>query len=711
MTISPRAGTTGASRVPQKFRVGVIATFLPLLAAWLLSRWVFDFHSSATALLFDTLLVLPAMLLATRAVRGPLALCVLGVLFAAAFVFSHATKIASLGMPVSFMDFQSGLALLKVLRGPRLLLAIGVAAIFFTTLAWALWPRRGGLKFLLAMLGYLLLLPLLAQPMATVSARMRNDAAPRDAMTRLQQDGGTLFLFQDLGTRLWSRTRVLDAGVVARALRGRTPAPQLSNAPYRTRNIHLVLLEAFWDPMQLKAYRFSRDPLDPRLRALWRAGGHSAILSPVFGGATANAEFEVLCGLPASDGEVVFEQALAQSIPCMPRVLREAGYLTIASHPYQSDYWNRDEAYPLLGFERYNAIGAFKLDDMDGMFLNDASTYRQILERLDQLPGNRPYFSYVVSLSTHYPFHRDGKKRPGLVEVMPEAPLLQAYANALAYSSSTFMDYVEAIRSSDPEALIVAFGDHAPVLGPDPDPYRRSGIPIRGEAADLVRISTTPLLVIDGRRGSVPMGTIPLYALPARILSLLGKAAPNLPYAGVTGGEAADSRQFMASTLVRGSDGWRKCDGAQPAGCSDARHEQARLETLREDLTRGRQSSLAMLDAQRYSGDVTMQRNDAYGECALKVKAWGPTSTPAGMAFNVQPTGKSAIWMKLDDARGHPVLLIGDDEAPVTLAGNTGSATYRDPRFLQAPGRYPVRYRCGSDGEPVPIGTFTVTTR
>ena len=77
-----------------------------------------------------------------------------------------------------------------------------------------------------------------------------------------------------------------------------------SSAAFEPRNVHIVLLESFWDPALLKRANYNRDPLAPGFRRLWERADHSQALSPVFGGYTANAEFEILCGFPVVEDQV-----------------------------------------------------------------------------------------------------------------------------------------------------------------------------------------------------------------------------------------------------------------------------------------------------------------------------------------------------------------------------------------------------------------------
>lgn len=701
-----------SGRQPPSLAAAVAVTVIPVLTAVALARVIFAVRYGATAVLLDVLLLFPALALASKAVRGRGALWGLGILFSVMLVLGHAVKVAFLGIPLSAADIAPGIALLRVLSGGRLMLAVITLTLFVGVMLWAAWPRRRGARYLLAVVGYAAALIIAAPGVSgalTHGPGQMTDAD--DPVTRLQRIGGTAYLLRDFAQHRQTMDNAPDQASVARAL-GNPPAavPHASGASaLRPRNVHLILLEAFWDPLALKAYRFSRDPLDPRFRALWERGAHSTILTPVFGGSTANAEFEVLCGLPALSETIVFADALSKSLPCLPRVLREAGYLTIANHPNKANYWNRGHAYPLLGFERYNAIGAFQLDDMDGMFLDDASTFRQTLKRIDALPADRPYLNYVVSLSTHYPYGRNSARHPTLVTISPETDLLEAYSNALAYSSAAFMDYVEAIRAKDPDALIVAFGDHAPVLGFRPDPYALSGMSVRGDhaAAALVKLAQTPLLVIDGQRGAVAIGQIPLYALPSRMLALLDDNAPKIPYAAALAGEHGQARVFLGRVLTRTAQGWELCNG-DSLQCRSAAATLDRGNTLRDDLIGGRQYALKLLHAEQYAGDVAMTKNDLYGECVFDVIAWGPQFNPEGRPFNVQASGRSALWFKLRDGRGTPELLIGEDATSITFDGKFASASYLDPEFLRRAGRYPVGYRCRKDGEQHDFGTFDV---
>jgi len=298
------------------------------------------------------------------------------------------------------------------------------------------------------------------------------------------------------------------------------------------RNVHVILLESFWDPTVLTAAGLSEDPIDPAFRALWAETGNTRVLSPVFGGYTANAEFEVLCGFPVTEDAVFFEGWLRRDVPCLPRLLADDGYQGIASHPNVAAFWNRVNAYRRIGFRTYWAKPDFQLDDMNRNFLSDASYYRQVLEKISpMLDAGTPIFNYMLTIFGHldYPLN---EQHPAVIETRDDNQMVRGYVNTMYYKSRELMAFLPVLRARDPDALIVLFGDHLPFLGPNFGGFTESGLLADKRSAFDDRmfetLVSTPLVVIDGRRGPLKLGKVPMYRLPGLILDLLGDRRPAL---------------------------------------------------------------------------------------------------------------------------------------------------------------------------------------
>ncbi len=789
-------------------RVAAVAA-LALAAGHAFAARAWGLEYAGAALVADVLAgAVAGLLLAAALPTWPRRLALLALLLAP--VLLQSWKLVTFGQPIAFGDAVAFVALVEVLAGGRKVAAVAVVLAFL----WALWmvrpPIGQGRARLLGWAAGWLSLGLVAGGAGALLADGDDAAADR----RLLASGGLGYSVHILLDGLAGSDDAPSARDVVRARATLGPPGGIAAGAPPTRSVHLVLLESVWDPLRLSAYAFSRDPFDPRFRALLEAG-EGGVLVPGFGGATANAEFEVLCGLPADGTDVLFERGLPPALPCLPALLRAAGYATLAQHPFREGFWSRDRAYPALGFTTYLHERAFDLADADGSFLADGSLFAQA-RALDGDGARR--FVYTVTLSSHFPYDRDDRQRPALVHVRPASPMLQAYANAVAYTTAAFMDHLEAVLAEDPDALVIAFGDHAPALGPAPNPYTASGLPFVNEALrerSFPRLAETPLVVVDGRRGVVRTGRMPLYAVPYLALDLLSGGGLQLPLqaAFAPGRPARTSRWFFGRRLLAGDGGgpWRACAPlSEDAECLDAGRVGEALLLLRRDLLEGQQytrlaagvaavpggrqakglvrfadcdatpralqpdfllvppgggaSALVLLlqDSRGEPGirigratfpmqgrsaersallphstlralagrqpvawacpgpggasggmgwidivDAAVPPTEPTGTCALAVAAWGPASTPAGVAFNAPAPGRSALWLTGVETVGDVAFAVGGVPAVASTSGSTVTLSFASDALLREEGVHPVAWYC-RDGSGGTLGVLTV---
>lgn len=349
--------------------------------------------------------------------------------------------------------------------------------------------------------------------------------------------GATLFTLQEVA-RYFALAEVgPDADVALQAAKNLVSSvPEKKTISFEKtfapRNIHLILLESFWDPAQLKKAGYSENPLSPEFRELWKNGGYSTAMPPVFGHFTANSEFEVLCGFPVTRDSVKFERHLQNSTACLPHILANKGYLTVASHPNIPVFWNRVNAYRNIGFQTYWSINDFKLDDLNREMLSDASLYRQVLEKISPFMANKkPVLDYIVTFFGHWDYPLSAS-RPKKIISQSKVEEVGTYANTIYYKSRELMAFIDEIRKRDPESIIVAFGDHLPLLGKSFAGYVESGVLAAdrgGFTPEMFKLYvSTPMLIIDGKNGPVKFGSLPLYEVPKLLLELLNYDEPTI---------------------------------------------------------------------------------------------------------------------------------------------------------------------------------------
>jgi len=518
----------------------------------------------------------------------------------AALHLGNAGKVAVLGGPVMPDDLLALPNLYFLLEGWQWLGAVVIVALPLTLLvlmtAWR--TLRAWLLLGLMLVSGLVVATVpgsvvhaMDRSLGTIVWNQRGNFENHGLLLHLLQEGARYL------DRAGSPPPRADVGQALAFLQEDLPVHTPAAQPATRRNVHLILLESFWDPTQLTNAGLSQDPLDPAFRSLWAESGNRHAQSPVFGGYTANAEFEVLCGFPVTEDAVFFEGWLRRDVPCLPRHLGADGYRTIASHPNVAAFWNRVNAYERIGFDTYWSVKDFVLDDVNREFLSDVSLYRQVLEKIDPLlQAGTPVFDFILTYFGHldYPLN---ERRPDVITSTSDNSLLQRYANTLYYKSRELMDFLGELRRRDPDSLIIVFGDHLPFLGPNFAGFTDSGyLADRRAKFDAVMVEhlvSTPLVIIDGRRGPLDPGQdLPMYQLPALMLRLLGDDRP--AFMELTGMAHKRIRPLPGMHLVTDSDGLHLCrdtDTADP-GCTVSREWVQSLVTVTRDIFGGEQYAL-----------------------------------------------------------------------------------------------------------------------
>lgn len=520
-----------------RWALPIASTFVCYGLVYFASAWIFNVAIVPRRVPADLLALLAVSLLIFAVSRRAILFLVLQALLIATLYLGSSAKSAIAGRPLMPDDIYSLDAFIR-LMGPVGWLVAGIPCLAILVLFIGNLRLHGHLRR--AAFAALIAVPVGAHAESTVLVDWMDGVwgdKPWDQRENYVWRGGTIHLLQEL-VRMAAVTRPApDEKVVAAAIERRVAAADLGAANYagHARNLHVVLEESFWDPSPLTAAGVAASPLDPRFLKMWDQAGRSTALSPAFGGQTANAEFEVLCGFPLAQGAVRFEQSLNDTLPCLPRLLANAGYRTVASHPNAPGFWNRQASYDRIGFETFWSLGDFVQDDMTSIFLSDASLHRQVAEKLATNTGanrdSRPVFDYTVTYYGHWMYDLDAK-RPQAVESATHVDELARYLSVVHWKSREMMDAIERWQREDPDSVIVIFGDHLPLLGNNLAGYAESGF--LGGPDDHVspeiqaRATATPLLVIDGRNGPLKVGHLPMYRLPSLLLDLVGLPAKGI---------------------------------------------------------------------------------------------------------------------------------------------------------------------------------------
>lgn len=188
----------------------------------------------------------------------------------------------------------------------------------------------------------------------------------------------------------------------------------------------------------------------------------------VLGGGTCNSELEFLTGNSMANvarNVYPYQRYDLSGVYSIPRALKDLGYSTTAFHPGYFRAWNRDRAYPALGFD-----AAFFRDDVEQKryvgqrteLISDEANYAFLLDVYAQ--AEKPAFLFNVTIQNHSPY--DMEKMEGVELVDPgeyeEYSATTAFRSLMKRSSEDFYSLIEYFRQVEEPVVICMFGDHLP---------------------------------------------------------------------------------------------------------------------------------------------------------------------------------------------------------------------------------------------------------
>ncbi|GLI09089.1 hypothetical protein YDYSG_51210 [Paenibacillus tyrfis] len=233
-------------------------------------------------------------------------------------------------------------------------------------------------------------------------------------------------------------------------------------------NIIILLSEAFWDITQIKSLQFSEDPA-PMFHALQEKFTHGTLLSPMFGGGTANVELEVLTGHSMRffpEDSTPYEQYIKQPTASLASLLAGQGYKTTAISPFYHWFFNSSEVYKHLGFSRFISLEYFNPDEYVGPYIGDHAVVRRIIEESERSSG--PDFIFANTMENHYHYW-PGKFKKNHIEVKSNMSnavtgIAETYAQGLSGADRALQELVLHFSRLKEPTIIVFFGDHLPSL-------------------------------------------------------------------------------------------------------------------------------------------------------------------------------------------------------------------------------------------------------
>lgn len=237
-------------------------------------------------------------------------------------------------------------------------------------------------------------------------------------------------------------------------------------------NVIVVMNESFADLKAVGDLQTSQDYM-PFFRKLKENTIKGYTYSSVFGGNTANSEFEFMTGntlafLP--DNSVPYQLFLRSKTAGLTHTLKDQGYgPCYALHPFYKTGYSRYKVYPLMGFDNFYTSDNFSVfTDTVNYHITDSEDYKKLISLYEsRTDKSKPFYLFNVTMQNHGSY--DGSTLETGDEVQIEGDLqsyskAEQYLNMIKMSDDALKELVHYFEKVDEPTVIVFFGDHQPDL-------------------------------------------------------------------------------------------------------------------------------------------------------------------------------------------------------------------------------------------------------
>lgn len=232
-------------------------------------------------------------------------------------------------------------------------------------------------------------------------------------------------------------------------------------------NIIVIMNESFSDLTVLGEFATNQEVL-PFLNSLQDNTIRGNLYSSVYGGNTANTEYEFLTGSSMSyfsERVVPFQLYMNEERESVISQMDQLGYQTIFMHPYKAYSWNRPSVYSALRVdEMYYEEDMSKLVNIRG-YGSDKSQNEYLIEYLEQ--QDKPVFLYDVTVQNHGGYTGTVNELDDKITILGQEGIYQETENYLTLiheSDKALEALLTYLTEYEEDTVVLFFGDHQPAI-------------------------------------------------------------------------------------------------------------------------------------------------------------------------------------------------------------------------------------------------------
>ncbi len=242
-----------------------------------------------------------------------------------------------------------------------------------------------------------------------------------------------------------------------------TPVTHEEN--YEFPNIIAIMNESFADLSSIGSFYATEEYL-PFFKSLSKNTIKGNLHVSIFGAQTPNSEWEFLTSNSMAfvpKRTIPYQQYVLRNSYSLASILKEHGYSTTAMHCYYPQGYNRNIAYPRLGFNSFYHL--YTMHDLEYVreYPSDLSTYRNIIELYEKKSEDEKIFNFTLTMQNHGSYTDENFENTIIAE-NGEYPKLNQYLSLIKLADNALEYLLNYFSHQEEPTIILLFGDHQPYV-------------------------------------------------------------------------------------------------------------------------------------------------------------------------------------------------------------------------------------------------------
>lgn len=230
-------------------------------------------------------------------------------------------------------------------------------------------------------------------------------------------------------------------------------------------NIIAIMNESFADLSTIGNFSTTEDYL-PFFRSLSKNTIKGNLHVSIFGAQTPNSEWEFLTSNSMAfvpKRTIPYQQYVLRNSYSLASILKEQGYSTTAMHCYYPQGYNRNIAYPRLGFNSFYHL--YTMHDLEYIreYPSDLSTYKNIIELYEKKAEGEKLFNFTLTMQNHGSYTDENFENTIIAE-NGQYPKLNQYLSLIKLADNALEYLINYFSHQNEHTIIILFGDHQPYV-------------------------------------------------------------------------------------------------------------------------------------------------------------------------------------------------------------------------------------------------------